>query len=139
MLSSGVEHIYQIAQFSSAEQGVRLDSELHVRCPSPPQPFIYVVYKIICCVRTFSGFKSTGFAFRFEHRKWNRGRNGLHQLGQPVAPSVLFPVFKSEGEPGTEYAIRSVPRFLFAVFMAGWWAETTTAVQPDEKKVTTGT
>ena len=27
----------------------------------------------------------TGFAFRFEHRKWNRGRNGLHQLGQPVA------------------------------------------------------
>ena len=22
--------------------------------------------------------KSTGFAFRFEHRKWNRGRNGLH-------------------------------------------------------------
>ena len=24
-------------------------------------------------------------------RKWNRGRNGLHQLGQPVAPSILFP------------------------------------------------
>ena len=44
---------------------------------------------------------STGFAFRFEHRKWNRGRNGLHQLRQPVAPSILFPVFKSEGEPGT--------------------------------------
>ena len=43
----------------------------------------------------------TGFAFRFEHRKWNRGHNGLHQLGQPVAPSILFPVFKSEGEPGT--------------------------------------
>ena len=42
----------------------------------------------------------TGFAFRFEHRKWNRGCNGLHQLGQPVAPSILFPVFKSEGEPG---------------------------------------
>ena len=34
-----------------------------------------------------------GFAFRFEHRKWNRGRNGLQQLGQPVAPSILFPVF----------------------------------------------
>ena len=32
---------------------------------------------------------STGFAFRFEHRKWNRGRNGLHQLGQPVAPSCV--------------------------------------------------
>ena len=43
---------------------------------------------------------STVFAFRFEHRKWNRGRNGLRQLGQPVAPSVPFPVFKSEGEPG---------------------------------------
>ena len=40
----------------------------------------------------------TGFAFRFEHRKWNRGRNRLHQLGQPVGPSI--PVFKSEGEPG---------------------------------------
>ena len=46
-------------------------------------------------------FACTGFAFSFEHRKWNRGRNGLHQLGQPVAPSILFPVFKSEGEPGT--------------------------------------
>ena len=34
------------------------------------------------------------------NRKWNRGRNGLHQLEQPVAPSILFPVFKSEGEPG---------------------------------------
>ena len=28
-------------------------------------------------------------------------QNGLHQLGQPVALSVLFPVFKCEGEPGT--------------------------------------
>ena len=44
----------------------------------------------------------TGFAFRFEHRKWNRGRNGLPQLGQPFAPSILFPVFKSVGEPGTD-------------------------------------
>ena len=35
----------------------------------------------------------TGFAFRFEHSKGNRGRNGLHQLGQLVAPSILFPVF----------------------------------------------
>ena len=43
---------------------------------------------------------STGFAFRIEHRKWNRGRNSLHQLGQPVAPSILFPVFNPEGEPG---------------------------------------
>ena len=42
-----------------------------------------------------------GESNRFEHRKWNRGRNGLHQLGQPVAPSILFPVLKSEGEPGS--------------------------------------
>ena len=49
--------------------------------------------------------KSTRFAFRFEHRKWNRGRNGMHQLGQPVAPSVPFPVFKSEGEPGRLFAV----------------------------------
>ena len=50
----------------------------------------------------------TGFTFRFEHRKWNRGRNGLHQLGQPVVPSVLFPAFKYEGEPGTHFLFESM-------------------------------
>ena len=43
----------------------------------------------------------TGFAFRFEHRKWNRVRNRLPKLVQTIGPSVPFPVFKSEGEPGT--------------------------------------
>ena len=43
----------------------------------------------------------TGFAFRFEHRKYNRGRNRLPKLVQTIAPSVPLPVFKSEGEPGT--------------------------------------
>ena len=38
-------------------------------------------------------FNSTLWIKRIEHRKWNRRRNGLHQLGQPVAPSILFPVF----------------------------------------------
>ena len=47
------------------------------------------------------GVPCTEFAFRIEHRKWNRGRNALHQLGQPVAPSILFPVFNPEGEPGS--------------------------------------
>ena len=42
----------------------------------------------------------TGFAFRFGHRKWNRGRNRLPKLVQTNAPSVPFPVFKSEGEHG---------------------------------------
>ena len=37
-------------------------------------------FSISCATSTLS----TGFTFRFEHRKWNRGRNGLHQLGQPV-------------------------------------------------------
>ena len=59
-----------------------------------------IVFRNINTTISFMG-KSTGFAFRFEHRKWNRGRNGLHQLGQPVGPSILFPVFKSEGKPGT--------------------------------------
>ena len=54
----------------------------------------------------------TGFAFRFEHRKWNRGHNGLHQLGQPVAPSILFPVFKSEGEPGRQITVISAGNLL---------------------------
>ena len=38
---------------------------------------------------------------RIEHRKWIRGCNGLHQLGQPVAPSVLFPVFNPPYPQGT--------------------------------------
>ena len=29
---------------------------------------------------------------RIEGMKWYRGRNGLHQLEQPIAPSILFPV-----------------------------------------------
>ena len=53
----------------------------------------------------------TGFAFRFEHRKWNRGRNGLHQLGQPVTPSILFPMFKSEGGPDTIFLAKSASQF----------------------------
>ena len=38
--------------------------------------------------------RTTRFAFRFEQRH-----------GQPVAPSVPFPVFKSEGEPGIIFLI----------------------------------
>ena len=38
---------------------------------------------------------------RIEHRKWNRGRYGLHQLGQPDAPSILFPVFNPPYPQGT--------------------------------------
>ena len=29
---------------------------------------------------------------RTAYRKWNRGRRGLHQLGQTIAPSIPFPV-----------------------------------------------
>ena len=32
----------------------------------------------------------------------------LHQLGQPVAPFILFPVFKSEGEPGTLHRLHAM-------------------------------
>ena len=38
---------------------------------------------------------------RIEHRKWNRGCHGLHQLGQPVAPSFLLPVFNPSYPQGT--------------------------------------
>ena len=34
--------------------------------------------------------KSTGFAFRFEHRKWNRGRNGCTKLGSLLRPLFYF-------------------------------------------------
>ena len=43
----------------------------------------------------------TGFAFRIEHRKWNRGRNRLPKLVQTIVPSVPFPMFNPEGEPGS--------------------------------------
>ena len=33
----------------------------------------------------------TDWGYETSSRKWNRGSNGLHQLGQPVAPSILFP------------------------------------------------
>ena len=35
--------------------------------------------------------KSTDWGYEVSSRKWNRGRKGLHQLGQPVVPSILFP------------------------------------------------
>ena len=53
----------------------------------------------------------TGFAFRFGHRKWNRGRNRLPKLVQTNAPSVPFPVFKSEGKPGICLVISLIHRF----------------------------
>ena len=33
----------------------------------------------------------TEWGYETSSRKWNRGHNGLHQLGQPVAPSIPFP------------------------------------------------
>ena len=46
---------------------------------------------------------STLLIKRIEHRKWNRGRNGLHQLGQPVAPSILFPGFNPPYPQGRSF------------------------------------
>ena len=43
-------------------------------------------------------YRCTGFAFRFEHR--------LPKLVQTIAPSIPFPVFKSEGEPGMYFCIQ---------------------------------
>ena len=39
---------------------------------------------------TLSSEKCTGFAFRFEHRKWNRGRNRLPKLVQTIAGADHF-------------------------------------------------
>ena len=36
------------------------------------------------------------------HRKWNRGRIRLHELGQPIAPSIRFPVRHPIGSPCTK-------------------------------------
>ena len=60
----------------------------------PPQPHSHIRLQrhgqILSSNRNFIPYSYTGFAFRIEHRKWNRGRNGLHQLGQP---SLLRPLF----------------------------------------------
>ena len=53
---------------------------------------------------------STLWIKMIEHRKWNEGRNGLHQLGQPVAPSILFPVCNPPYPQGTELAKKVCPR-----------------------------
>ena len=51
------------------------------------QILTYIARSLVEC----TSFKScTGFAFRFEHRKWNRGRNGLHLLEQPRWLCPLF-------------------------------------------------
>ena len=50
----------------------------------------------------------------------DKERNSLHQLGQPVAPFILFPVFKSEGEPGIAPRVPlSVPGLRFRVKCRG--------------------
>ena len=48
-------------------------------------------------------FSSTVWIKRIERRKWNRGRNGLHQLGQPIVPSVLLPVLNPPYPKGTMF------------------------------------
>ena len=45
----------------------------------------------IARVRHFRLEGCTEWGYETSSRKWNRGCNGLHQLGQPVAPSIQFP------------------------------------------------
>ena len=52
---------------------------------------------------------TTGFALRFEHRKWNRGRNGLHQFGQPVAPLFCFLCSNLKANPVTLFRSKVLP------------------------------
>ena len=43
----------------------------------------------------------TGWLDRTSHRKQNRGRISMHQVGQRIAPSILFPVRRSVQQPST--------------------------------------
>ena len=54
---------------------------------------------------------------RIEHRKWNRGHNGLHHLGQPVASSILFPVFNPPDPQGSQWCIQVGPSGCRAQFV----------------------
>ena len=54
---------------------------------------------------------------RIEHRKWNRGHNGLHQLGQPVAPSILFPVFNPPYPQGSHFELNRMAFHRFLLFL----------------------
>ena len=48
---------------------------------------------------------------RIDHRKWNSGRSGLHQLGQPVVPSILFPAFNPPYPEGMVVEKTNLPGF----------------------------
>ena len=59
---------------------------------------------------TYAAFYPVDKDEMIEHRKWNRGRNGLHQLGQPVAPSTLFPVFNPPYPQGTQMHLQGLKK-----------------------------
>ena len=61
--------------------------------------------------------KCTLWIKRIEHRKWNRGHNGLHQLGQPVAPSILFPVFNPPYPQGSHFELNRMAFHRFLLFL----------------------
>ena len=43
------------------------------------------------CTNQIWSSPCTDWGYEMSSRTWNRGINGLHQLGQPVVPSILFP------------------------------------------------
>ena len=73
--------------------GNRLDDDARPRCGPPSWSQKSHLREGMFIPDRMLLFPTTLWIKRIEHRKWNRGRNGLHQLGQPVAPSILFPVF----------------------------------------------
>ena len=80
--------------------GVRFDRRDTTVAQYLPHSLIVLFSRVRPGPALESNVYCTGFAFRIEHRKWNRGHNRLPKLVQTIAPSIPFPVFNPEGEPG---------------------------------------
>ena len=77
----------------SFSQESQVNGDEHLADPWPLQIYLFTL------LHQFR--KTTLWIKRIEHRKWNRGSNGLRQLGQLVTPSILFPVFNPPYPQGT--------------------------------------
>ena len=77
--------------------------KLNSSCAEPDQAINSDVayFPSISCVASCTRARYTLWIKRIELRKRNRGRNGLHQQGEPVVPSILFLVFNPPYPQGT--------------------------------------
>ena len=78
------ESVFLIFSLLPSDEKKRILQTLFYHFPffefGSPHLCVYLRCKRLC----------TDWGYGTSSRKWNRERNSLHQLGQPVAPSILF-------------------------------------------------